>query len=63
MSWACLSAAARETNKSEARLQDEARQARCQQLMADLELGSAYGRPDIAAYAAQLSAEMRRSDQ
>jgi hypothetical protein len=50
-------------NKSEARMRDEAKRQRCQRLMTDLELGSACGRPDIAAYAAQLSAEMRQSDQ
>jgi hypothetical protein len=46
-------------NKSEARLRDEARRERCQQLMGNLELASTCGRPDIAAYATKLSAEMR----
>jgi hypothetical protein len=45
----------RRRNKSEARLRDEARQARCQQLMVDLELATTCGRPDVAAYATQLS--------
>jgi hypothetical protein len=49
-------------NKSEARSRHEARRERCQRLMADLELASACGRPDIAAYATRLSAEMRRGD-
>jgi hypothetical protein len=40
-------------------LRDEARRERCQQLMANLGLGSACGRPDIAAYATKLSAEVR----
>jgi|SRR5215831_12486329 len=53
----------RSRKKSEARLRDEARRQRCQRLMADLELASACGRPDIAAYATQLWAEMRQSDQ
>ena len=35
--------------KSEARLREDARRARCQRLMADLELASTCGRPDIAA--------------
>jgi hypothetical protein len=46
-------------NKSEARSRREARRERCQRLMADLELASTCGRPDIAAYATQLLAEMR----
>jgi hypothetical protein len=46
-------------NKSEARLRQDALRERCHQLMVDLELASPCGRPDIAAYATQLSAEMR----
>ena len=49
-------------NKPEERLRDEARRQRCQRLMADLELVSTCGRPDIAAYATRLSAEIRRGD-
>ena len=45
-------------SKSEARLRDEARKARCHQLMVDLELATTCRRPDIAAYATQLSAEL-----
>ena len=45
-------------SKSEARLRDEARKARCNQLMVDLELATTCRRPDIAAYATQLSAEL-----
>ena len=44
--------------KSEARLRDEARKARCHQLMVDLELATTCRRPDIAACATQLSAEL-----
>ena len=44
-------------SKSEAR-RDEARKARCHQLMVDLELATTCRRPDIAAYATQLSAEL-----
>jgi hypothetical protein len=39
-------------------LRDEARKARCHQLMVDLELATTCGRPDIAAHATQLSAEL-----
>jgi len=46
-------------NKSEARWRQDARRERCHRLMADLELASPCGRPDIAAYATQLSAGMR----
>jgi hypothetical protein len=46
-------------SKSVARLREEARKARCHQLMVDLELATTCARPDIAAYATQLSAEMR----
>jgi hypothetical protein len=49
-------------NESEARSRHEARRECCQQLMADLELASTCGRPDIAAYATQLSADMHRGD-
>jgi hypothetical protein len=60
---ACLTQLARaETTLRRARMRDAASWQRCQRLMADLELGSACGRPDVAAYAAQLSVEMRRSD-
>src|SRR5262249_49561874 len=45
-------------SKSEARLRDEARNRRCHQLMADLELTPTCVRPDIAAYATRLSAEL-----
>jgi hypothetical protein len=45
-------------SKSEARLRDEARKARCHQLMVDLELTTTCVRPDIAAYATRLSAEL-----
>jgi hypothetical protein len=41
------------------RARHKPRRKRCQRLMADLELASACGRPDIAAYATRLSAEMR----
>ena len=46
-------------NKSEARMRDEARKARCHQLKVDLELATTCARPDIAAYATRLSAELR----
>ena len=45
-------------SKSEARLRQDALRERCHQLMVDLELASPCGRPDIAAYATQLSAEL-----
>jgi hypothetical protein len=46
-------------NKSEPRLRDDARQDRCQRLMVDLELATPCGRPDIAALADRLRAEIR----
>jgi len=45
-------------SKCEARR--EARKARFHQLMVDLELATTCGRPDIAAYAARLSADLGR---
>ena len=50
-------------SKSEARLRDEARKARCHQLMVDLELTTTCVRPDIAAYATRLSTESDRSSE
>ena len=40
-------------------MRDEARKARCHQLKVDLELATTCARPDIAAYATRLSAELR----